>query len=143
MLFNVSHNDKEITRKINDLVGKSYSWMERIRRKGIGSPRLIITEASPDIDQLLEKDNRRRYGNIELRPKGIIIGFRVGLEAYALVIPFHQLVIYKSEADGYSIYHHTQFVKVAPDAYDRPIHGFMSKLMMEKAAQSGTRIEDL
>ena len=82
---------------------------------GIGSPRLTITEASMAIRNLLILDNNADYCNIELRPKGIILGFRSLLESYALVIPFYKLTIYKGDLAIYSVYRDQYFVKVKAD----------------------------
>ena len=46
MLVNVSYNNPEITRKIDEKVGKPFTLKERWTMKGIGSPKLFITEAS-------------------------------------------------------------------------------------------------
>ena len=53
MLFNISYKDLKIERKINELVGKPYSLLERITKKGIGSPKLFITRCSKEIYDLL------------------------------------------------------------------------------------------
>lgn len=143
MLRNVSYNNPQFTREINELVGTPFSIFQRIKMGGNGSPRLVISEASEEIDSLLEVDNRRRYANIELRPKGIIVGFRSRLEAYVFVIPYHKLVLYKSTEDTYSIYTDTTVIKVHEDASDRPIHKFMRKIIEGKNSLNSIRIENL
>lgn len=143
MLRNVSYNNPQFTREINELVGTPFSIFQRIKMGGNGSPRLVISEASEEIDSLLKVDNRRHYANIELRPKGIIVGFRSRLEAYALVIPYHKLVLYKSTEDTYSIYTDTTVIKVHEDASDRPIHKFMRKIIEGKNSLDSIRIENL
>ena len=87
MLFNISYKDLKIERKINELVGKPYSLLERITKKGIGSPKLFITRCSKEIYDLLHVNESVKFCNIEMRPNGIIIGFQSPLEVYALVIP--------------------------------------------------------
>ena len=143
MLLNVSHNDPEIRQKINNEVGKSFSLRERIRMGGIGSPKLHITECSIQIHNLLILDNRINTCNIELRPKGIIVGFGVKLETYALVIPYYKLALYKGKAEEYSIYRDTYYVKVKAGSKDRPIHKFMQKVLASKADQAHNSFENL
>ncbi len=143
MLVNVSYNNKSVTKAIDEAVGKPFSLKERIRKGGIGSPRLVISEASVQINNLLILDNNRNYCNVEIRPKGIIVGFRSLLESYALVIPFYKLTLYKGKAEEYSIHKDNYFVKIEAKARDRGIHKFFQKLLHLKNENSVTRIEDL
>ena len=76
MLFNVSYNDEKIKNKINSLVGDSFSLLERLKKGGIGSGKLIITKADKEIENLLILDKNINYCNIEKRKNGIIIMFR-------------------------------------------------------------------
>ncbi|MGB3144772.1 MAG: hypothetical protein WBB24_11745, partial [Maribacter sp.] len=64
MLVNVSYNNKEITKKIDEAVGKPYTLKERWDMGGIGSPKLIITETSVEIRNLLILDNNRDTCNV-------------------------------------------------------------------------------
>jgi hypothetical protein len=141
MLLNVSYNNSEITRKIDAEVGKPFPLMERIKMNGVGSPKLFITSSSLEIHNLLMLDNNRNVCNIEMRPKGIILGFRSLLESYALIIPFYKLNIYKGKAEEYSVYKDHYFVKVS--ATDKPTHRFFQKLINYKIDNAPTQIEDL
>ena len=96
MLVNVSYNNKEIIQSIASEVGKPYRWKERWKMGGIGSPKLFISDASMEIMELLELDNKINSSNIEIRPRGIILRFRSILETFAVVIPFHKLAIFIS-----------------------------------------------
>jgi len=141
MLLNVSYNEPEVKEKIETAVGKPFSLMERWAKGGIGSSKLVITQTSIDIHNLLVLDNNRNTCNIELRPKGIILRFRSLLETYALVIPYYKLTLYKGKAKEYSIYKDKQFVKVAADT--KTTFKFFSKLSAEKATNQLPGIEDL
>ena len=141
MLLNVSYNNKKITERIDAEVGKPFLLKERFKMGGIGSPKLHITEASIEIRNLLLLDNNADCCNIELRPKGIILGFRSLLESYALVIPYYKLTLYKGDIDIYSIYRDHYFVKVKADT--KAIQKFFKKLLDLKADSSPTPIEDL
>ncbi|MEP2058267.1 MAG: hypothetical protein ABJJ05_10705 [Maribacter litoralis] len=141
MLVNVSYNNKSVSKKIDAEVGKPFTLKERWALGGIGSPKLIITETSIDIRNLLILDNNRNTCNIEMRPKGIIVGFRSLLESYALVIPYYKLSIYKGQASVYSIYKDQYFIKVESDT--KAVQKFLKKIMDYKADNTPTSIEDL
>ena len=116
MLLNVSYNEPKVNEKIEITVGKPFSLKERWAKGGIGSSKLVISQSSIDIHNLLVLDNNRNTCSIELRPKGIILRFRSLLETYALVIPYYKLTLYKGKAQEYSIYIDKQFVKVVLSA---------------------------
>ncbi len=143
MLVNVSYNNTEITKKIDLEVGKPYTLKERFKLKGIGSSKLIITKTSIQIHNLLILDSNRNQCNIELRPNGIIVGFRSLLESYALVIPYYKLVIYKGRAEEYSIHRDNYFIKIEAKAKDSATHKFIQKMMTQKNNTASVRIEDL
>lgn len=141
MLLNVSYNDKKVTRKIDEAVGKPFTIKERFKLGGIGSPKLEIAETSIEIRNLLILDNNANVCNIEMRPNGIIVGFRSLLESYALVIPYYKLTIYKGDFAIYSIYRDNYFIKVKSDT--KAIQKFFRKILDYKADNAPTSIEDL
>lgn len=141
MLLNVSYNNPEINRKIDEEVGKPFPLKKRWQLGGIGSPKLFITSTSAEIRNLLILDNNRDSCNVEIRPKGVIVRFRSLLETFALVIPFYKLVIYKGDLGIYSIYRDHYFIKVKADT--KAIQKFFKKLLDYKADNSPTSIEDL
>ena len=112
MLFNVSYNNPEIRKKIDDAVGLPFRFREKIRLGGIGIGRIEVTRASADVTTLLALDKYRNLCNIELRPNGIIIGFRSLLESFAIVIPYWKLTVFKGQATVYNINCDTTFVNL-------------------------------
>jgi len=143
MLLNVSYNNPEVTRKINNEVGKPFTLRERIKMKGIGSSKLFITSTSIEIHNLLILDSYVNTCNIEMRPNGIIVGFRSLLESYALIIPYYKLRIYKGKAEEYSIYRDHYFIKIRAKANDKATHKFIKKVMDYKAENLPLGPEDL
>ncbi|MDM9631045.1 hypothetical protein [Robiginitalea aurantiaca] len=133
MLVNVSYNNPELTRKIDDLLGKPFTLKERWALKGIGSPKLFITGSSIEIQNLLLLDNNRNSCNIELRPKGIILRFRSLLETYGLIIPYYKLTLYKGDLGVYTVHVDNHFVRVQADT--KAIQKFFVKLLGYKADQ--------
>ncbi len=141
MLVNVSYNNRELTRKIDEEVGKPYPLKDRWAMGGIGSPKLFITEASIEIRNLLILDNNLDSCNVEIRPRGIIVRFRSLLETFALVIPYYKLTLYKGDMAVYSIYRDHHFIKVRSDT--KAVQKFFKKLMELKADNTPTQIDDL
>jgi hypothetical protein len=135
MLLNVTYNNKDVYRRIDEVVGKPFTIAERLKRGGIGAGRLVITETSIQINNLLILDNNRDVCSIEMRPKGILVGFRSLLESYALVIPYYKLSLYKGKAEEYSIYKDTYYIKIKAKAKDKYTHKLMAKILAEKASQ--------
>ncbi|MFK7810938.1 MAG: hypothetical protein AB8B59_00495 [Maribacter sp.] len=141
MLVNVSYNNKEITRKVDEAVGKPFTLKERWKMNGIGSPKLFITETSVEIRNLLILDSITDSCNIEMRPKGIIVRFRSLLETFALVIPYYKLTVYKGDFAKYSIYRDNYFIKVKSDT--KAIQKYFRKMLDYKVDNAPTSIEDL
>lgn len=140
MLLNLSYNEPKVKEKIENAVGQPFSLSERWIKGGIGSSKLVISQTSIDIHNLLVLDNNQNTCNIELRPKGIILRFRSLLETYALVIPYYKLTLYKGKAQEYSIYKNKQFIKVVADR--KATFKFFSKLSTEKAKNQLPGVED-
>ncbi|MBT0607397.1 hypothetical protein KIV10_04315 [Aequorivita echinoideorum] len=134
MLLNLSYNDKEIKRQIEAELGKPFGLRERIKMRGNGSPKLILKEASEEITQLMARDKNRNVCNIEMRPNGIIIGFRSKLENYGLIVPYRKLVIFKGNSDEYTLYKDNHFFRIIAGKKDVAVHNFMKKLLEAKAA---------
>lgn len=127
---NVSYRNRKTLEEIEGLVGKPYSFIERIKMNGIGSPRLKVLGASQNIMELLEKDNYINYCHVEIRPDGIIVGFRSKLESYSWCIPFYKL--YTSQnGRGYRIYSDTEHVLIQSGKNNTA--SFFRKLMNYKS----------
>ena len=133
MLLNVSYNNLEVKRKIDTQVGPPFTIRERLKMEGIGSSKLFITSASIEIHNLLILDSYINTCNIEMRPNGIIVGFRSLLESYALIIPYYKLSLYKGKAEEYSIFRDHYFIKIRAKANDKATHKFIKKIMDYKA----------
>ena len=130
MLLNISYNDIKQKKEIDKVVGKPFSIKERLQMGGIGSEKLIISNASVNIKNLLLLDNNINKCNIELRPKGVIVYFRSLLETYGLIIPYFKLKIYKGKAEEYSIYKDSLYIKVLADK--KSTHKFFKKIIKNR-----------
>lgn len=143
MLVNVSYNNPEIKRKVNEAVGNPFSFRERLKQRGIGLGHLSVTASSTQIQELFALDNNWNKCNIELRPQGIIIGFRSLLESFALVIPYWKLNLYKGKAEEYSFYIDQHFIKIEAKAKDKRVHDFVKRIMTQRASLALPKVEDL
>lgn len=104
MIFARNTKSKETDRKIEALIGKQYSFRERLKLKGTGSMRMKVIKTSPGLSKTQDK-NDINYTSIELRPKGMIAYFRTKINNYIWVIPYYKLSVFQSEtfnihADG-------------------------------------------
>lgn len=136
MLYNVTYTNKVQEKEINDLVGKQFSFYESIKMNGTGSGRLIIKEASDEILELINKSVDTAYSNIELRPKGVIVGIKSIHETFYWVIPYYLLTMYKN--DGHiSVYDNKLKMNLSYYKDGKPIMKFLSKVMEGKALNSG------
>ncbi len=130
MIKNLSYNSKKINILLLELVGRPFSFIERLKLGGIGSNKLVIADASKEIVELLRLDNNVNYCNIEIRKNGLIIRFRSLLETYGLIIPYYKLIIYKGESNIYSLYKDTNYIKFFVDNKSTSL--FMKKIIRLK-----------
>jgi len=126
MLRNISYNDHKLKEEISKMIGKPFSFFERIKMNGIGSSSLRIQGCNSEIENLLNLDNNDNRCNIEIRKKGIIVRFRALLETYALIIPFYKLKLFKGESNLYSIYIDNYYIKVL--ANNKNVHDYFKKI---------------
>jgi hypothetical protein len=130
LILDTTHNNKEYKAIIIDLIGKPYSFMESIKIGGVGSKRMIIENVSPNLQQYLNIIADINYANIEMRPSGILLYINKGLRNYTWIIPFYQLVIYKT--NGISIHAQGKFVHFKNNKTFRENKTFMDKLFNAK-----------
>ncbi|MGB5358705.1 MAG: hypothetical protein WBN20_13880 [Eudoraea sp.] len=109
MVFNTTYNNEEYKIESTGLVGKKFTLLQRIKQGGIGSSRLIIYKTSPKLNLGKLKFSELDYGNIELRPKGVIVHYTCKLERFSWIIPYYRLVIYN--AQSFSIHANGNFIQ--------------------------------
>ena len=131
MLRNVSYKNDKQQNEINEFVGKPFSLLERLKQKGIGLGKLIIIKASKEIENLLVLDQNINQCNIERRPNGVIIYFRVLLETYALIIPYYKLVVFKVDSDVYTFHIDHRMIKIKVN--NKKDHEFIKNILDKKA----------
>lgn len=130
MILNTTHYNKEHKSTIADLVGSEFSLVQKLKLKGVGSKRMIIDDVSPNMKSMMNIVSDINYGNIELRPQGVLIMINQGLINFTWVIPFYQLVIYKT--NGSSIHAQGRFVHFRNNKTFKENKKFFDKLLDAK-----------
>lgn len=130
MILDTSLQNKKNKEIIDEMVGKPFSFLERIKMKGIGSSRMIVDKSSPSIEKLMNTVSDLNYANLELRPRGILLMLNRGLLNYTWIIPYYQLVFYKTE--GSSIHAQGNFIHFRNDEKLRDNQLFFKKMLAEK-----------
>ena len=140
MIFNFSYRDRELIRKINEMVGKPFGFWERIKMKGIGSPIFTLSHASEGINTRLPKDLSMVKVSFELRPNGVIVHFKKYTEHYTWVIPYYRLSVYQSR--DLSIHAEGEYMKLSTLKLRKSHHTFIQRLISLKALFSADFIEN-
>ena len=130
MVLDTTYSSKENKELIKNLVGKAFGFYDIISLKGIGSKRMVIDDVSPNLKQYLNSVSDINYGNIELRPNGVLIHITKGLQNFTWAIPYYQLVIYKT--NGSSIHAQGKFVHFKNNIMLKENKPFFNKLLNEK-----------
>jgi len=97
LVLETTYHNKEHYQLIEDIVGKRFSFFEALRKGGIGSKRLIVSNFSPNLNFITNTVSDINYANIELRKQGILVMINKGLRNFTWAIPFYQLVFFKSD----------------------------------------------
>lgn len=130
MILDTTHTNKDHAKFINDLVGKPFGLVQSIKMGGIGSKRMMVKAVSPNMQQYLNAVDDVNYANLELRPNGVLIRINKGLKNFTWVIPYYQLVIYKT--NGSSIHAQGKFIHFKQNTTFRENKAFFDKLLEEK-----------
>lgn len=130
MILDSTHPNKEHKQIINDLIGKSFSFIEAIKMGGVGSKRMIIEEASPNMKQYLNQVSDINYANIEMRTDGVVVYINKGLKNFTWIIPYYQLVIYKT--NGTSIHAQGKYIHFKNNMTFKENKSFFNKLLNAK-----------
>ena len=97
MIFKTTYKDKDVIVSMNQLVGRPFSLIQKLKKKGVGSPRILVDDVSVGLVEFINQNPYLTYINIELRPKGIVVYFNKKSQTWAWCIPFYHLSVYKSK----------------------------------------------
>ena len=130
MILNTTHSNPEHKQIIADIVGSPFSLVQKLKLGGIGSKRMIVDEVSPNMQSVMNTVSDVNYANIEIRPNGILVMINKGLKNFTWIIPYYQLVLYKT--NGSSIHAQGRFVHFRNSKTFRENKKFFDKLLDEK-----------
>jgi len=135
MIINITYPSRKTDKAITDKIGPSFSFLDRIKMKGIGCSKLIIKEASPEIGQLISGNRDTSYCNMELRQQGLLVGFNSVMRIYAWCIPYYHLNIYYNFGK-LSVYGAKNNLKLAA-----PFNGTIDKSFIKKVLDQKAKIQ--
>ena len=130
MILETTYKNNKQEELINDLVGKSIGFLKSLKMKGTGCKRMIIDDVSINMKDYVNSMADATYANIELRPVGILIRINKGLRNFTWVIPYYQLVIYKT--NGSSIHAQGRFIHFKNNITFRENKRFFYKMIEAK-----------
>ena len=140
MIIRDTHNERRSRREIAQYAGKKFGLIERLKMGGIGSQRMVITDASDMILNLLSQDHAPDTCNIELRSAGIVVRFRSKMHTYAWAVPFHELSMFRN-GEELSIYGKGEHMKMTTAHNEKLDRRFILKVLQYKANASPLHYE--
>ena len=142
MIVNTTYLEKDLVKKITALVGEPFSFIERIKMKGIGSSRMIIEDFSLGFKYCFSANMSLRYCNFELRPNGIMIHFNQRNSRYSWIIPYYRLNMFRS--DFLSIHAEGEFLRIRKDKHLKDNSKIIKRILtLKEISLSETRSFDL
>lgn len=90
-VFDTTHNERKIIEAINEYLGTPIPFLQRFKRGGIGSRRMVIEDLSPELHAYVNARHYLTYSNIELRPKGIMVHIHKTLDNFAWCLRYEQI----------------------------------------------------
>lgn len=130
MIFNTTSKNEDYDKAAESMVGRPFNLIQRIRKGGIGSGRLMIGKISPKLNLGKLKFSEIDYGNIELRPRGIIVHYTLKLERFSWIIPYYRLVVYN--AQSFSIHANGSFIQFLKNRNYKENRKFIDKMIQLK-----------
>jgi hypothetical protein len=130
MIFNTTYKNEDYDQATISLVGRPFNLIQRLKKGGIGSGRLMIHKMSPKLNLGKLKFSEIDYGNIELRPAGIIVHYTNKLERFSWIIPYYRLMVYN--AQSFSIHANGSFIQFLKNRDYRENKKFIDKMIQLK-----------
>jgi hypothetical protein len=130
MIYNRTLFDKDEAKEINTILGNSFSFLQILKLRGIGSSRFVIDSVSEKLSQTINRVSDINYCSIELRPKGILVNITQQINLFSWVIPYYKLVIFNSNT--FSIHANGSYIKMVKDKNYSNNKKFISKMLKLK-----------
>jgi hypothetical protein len=130
MIYNRTLFDKDEAKEINNILGNSFSFLQILKLRGIGSSRFVVDSVSEKLSQTINRVSDINYCSIELRPKGILVNITQQINLFSWVIPYYKLVIFNSNT--FSIHANGSYIKMVKDKNYSNNKKFISKMLKLK-----------
>ena len=127
MIYNRTYFNKDEVKEINTIVGNSFSFLQILKLRGIGSSRFVIDSVSKKLSQTINEVSDINYCSIELRPNGILINITQQLNLFSWIIPYYKLVIFNSNT--FSIHSSGSYIKMVKDKSYSNNKKFITKML--------------
>lgn len=112
-ILEVTYNIPRIRSEIAREVGRAFTLFQKIKLGQIGSQGLVAISFSPLFRAYFDYNETINKVNIELRPKGIIVGFQMGYRTFNWVLAFDKFDI-KIEDEVIVIRTSTDMLSLSP-----------------------------
>ena len=130
MIYNRTYFDNDDAKEINNILGNSFSFLQNLKFRGIGSSRFIIDSVSKKLFHTINEVSDINYCSIELRPNGILVNITQQINLFSWVIPYYKLVIFNSNT--FSIHANGSYIKMVKDKNYTNNKNFISKMLKLK-----------
>jgi len=127
MIYNRTYFDKDEAKEINNILGNSFSFLQILKLRGIGSSRFVVDSVSEKLSQTINRVSDINYCSIELRPKGILVNITQQINLFSWVIPYYKLVIFNSNT--FSIHANGSYIKMVKDKNYLNNKNFITKML--------------
>ena len=127
MIYNRTYFNKKDEKEINKTLGNSFSFLQILKLRGVGSSRFIIHSVSEKLSHTTKKVSDINYCSIELRPYGILVNITQQLNLFSWLIPYYKLVIFNS--DTFSVHSDGSNIKIVKDKNYLNNKNFISKMI--------------
>jgi hypothetical protein len=127
MIYNRTYFDKDEAKEINNILGNSFSFLQTLKFRGIGSSRFIIDSVSKKLSHTINEVSDINYCSIELRPNGILVNITQQLNLFSWIITYYKLVIFNSNT--FSIHANGSYIKMVKDKNYLNNKNFITKML--------------
>jgi len=127
MLFDTTDTNKNYLKETKNIVGKAFSFVDKIKMGGVSSGKLEVAEFSAKLQPKDLLPSAVNYATIVLRPNGIIVHFRNEGKRYSWVIPYYRLVIYNTRT--FTIHANGHFIKLKRNKNFQGNKKFLDKMI--------------
>lgn len=127
MIYNTTHTNLDYTEMANGLLGRSFPLLTKIKMGGIGSGRMMVAELERKLQPEQIQFSELIYGNIELRPAGIVVHFTNRQSRFSWCVPYYKMHVYNSSY--FSIHAEGAFIKFRKNKLYQENKKFIDKMI--------------